>query len=283
MRFIKYFGTFSNTFLILLSIILVILIGFIRHITGPELALSLFYLLPIAVVSWNIGRWAGIFISFASALSWLAADLTLLNRFSSVIIPFMNQTFRLIVFITIACTVFELKNALENQKRLARTDPLTNISNRLAFFELATIEINKARRYKRSISMLYIDIDNFKIINDTYGHHKGDTLLSAVAETIRQHIRVIDIVARFGGDEFGVLMSRTGADASYSVAVKLNKQLLYLAENKGWPVTFSMGLVTYERVPVSVNEMIIKADTLMYSSKKKGKNRIERAVITNEL
>jgi diguanylate cyclase (GGDEF)-like protein len=282
MKFVKYISAFSNTFLILLSLIMVILIGFIRYMTGPEFAFSLFYLFPIIIVSWNLGRWAGIFISFSSALSWLAADLTMLNKFSNAMVPYINETFRLIVFITIVNIVFELKCALENHKKLARTDPLTDISNRLGFYELATMEINKARRYKRSISMMYIDIDDFKIVNDTYGHHKGDALLCAVAKTIRQHIRVIDIVTRFGGDEFGVLLSETGAESAAQVVKKLKKKVLEHVRDNGCPVTLSIGVATFISPPVRIDEMIDAADSQMYLAKQNGKNRTRYKIIAEE-
>jgi len=121
-----YDNKYLNPFLIILSFILSIMIGVIRFLTGPELALSLFYLFPIALVTWNVGRGAGIIISITSALSWLMADLMMLNSFSNIMIPFLNETFRLIVFLIITYIIFELKNALEKHKALAGTDPLTS-------------------------------------------------------------------------------------------------------------------------------------------------------------
>jgi len=258
------------------------MIGVIRFLTGPELALSLFYIFPIALVTWNAGRGAGIIISITSALSWLMADLMMLNSFSNIIIPFLNETFRLIVFLIITYIIFELKNALENHKELARTDPLTSVANRRAFFELANAELNKARRYRHPISVVYMDIDNFKKINDSLGHHIGDRLLRSVAKMIKQNIRVIDIIARFGGDEFGIFLSETGAEAAGLVASKLKIKLLGLMQGNGWSVTFSMGVVTFEIFPDSVDEMIKIADSQMYAAKKKGKNRIQYKIVTDD-
>ena len=264
----------------MLSILLVILISIIRYATGPEFALSLFYIFPITLAAWHIGRWAGNLLSVMSAILWLVADLRFSNRFSSIAVPFINESFRLIVFLIIANMVFELKRSLDNQKKLARTDSLTDISNRRAFFEFAGMEINKARRYNRPISMLYLDIDNFKSVNDNWGHDAGDLILCEVAQLIKEHMRVIDIVARFGGDEFGILMSRTEARAAYSVAVKLKERLMSLAEKSLWPVTFSMGLVTYETVPESVDDILKTADALLLRAKVNGKDRIEHEIIS---
>lgn len=268
---------FSSFIFLISGFVLAISIGAIRYLTGPELALSLFYLIPISLTTWKVGRGAGIFISFTSAVSWLLADLLMLHEFSNPIIPFLNETFRLIVFLIITYTLFGLKTLLESQKALARTDPLTGIANRRAFFELAQIELQKARRFKHPISILYLDLDNFKNINDRFGHHTGDSLLCLVAESIKKSIREIDKIARFGGDEFVIMLSET--KSSYSVAVKIQKKLLKAVKNKKWPVTFSIGAATFKRPPGSVDELIKKADSLMYSAKEKGKNLIQHEVI----
>jgi len=269
----------SSSCLIILAFIFALLVGAIRYLTGPELALSLFYLFPVILVTWKVGKWAGIFISVTSAVSWLAADLMMLNTFSNAAIPYMNETFRLIVFLIITHITFELKKSLESQKALARTDFLTKIANRLSFFELANLELSKSTRFGYPLTVLYIDLDDFKNFNDHFGHKAGDLLLRAVAEKIRKNIREIDIFARFGGDEFFLLLSETGVESAHTVANKLQNKLLDLVHKNSWPVTFSTGMVTYERSPGSVDEMVEKADTLMYSAKKKGKNMIQHEVI----
>ena len=273
----------SKSIFISFGIFLVLVIGVIRYLTGPELALSLFFLFPIALVTWQVGRWAGILISIASTLSWLVADLLMLGSFSNAFIPYLNETFRLIVFLIIALTIFELRTALENQRELAGTDPLTSVANRRAFYDLANMELNKARRYQTPISVLYMDIDNFKQINDHFGHPTGDKLLGAVARTIKNNIRAIDIVARLGGDEFGILLAETGAESAALVARKLKKKLLELMQDNGWSVTLSVGAVTFEILPDSVDEMINTADSQMYNAKKNGKNRIQyKIIVENE-
>ena len=274
---------YSKSIFISFGIFLVLVIGVIRYLTGPELALSLFFLFPIALVTWQVGRWAGILISIASTLSWLVADLLMLGSFSNAFIPYLNETFRLIVFLIIALTIFELRTALENQRELAGTDPLTSVANRRAFYDLANMELNKARRYQTPISVLYMDIDNFKQINDHFGHPTGDKLLGAVARTIKNNIRAIDIVARLGGDEFGILLAETGAESAALVARKLKKKLLELMQDNGWSVTLSVGAVTFEILPDSVDEMINTADSQMYNAKKNGKNRIQyKIIVENE-
>lgn len=267
-------------FLLAISCLLAaVLVGVIRFLTGPEFALSLFYVLPIALATWYAGRWVGIMVSLASAVSWLIADLSMLSAFSSTLIPYLNETFRLIVFLIITLILTKLKKALDNHKALSRTDPLTAIPNRRAFYDLAEMELNKARRYQKPLSVLYVDIDNFKQINDRLGHHAGDSLLCCAAKMIKSNIRAIDIIARFGGDEFVILLAETGTESVALVARKLRDKLLQLMQNKNWPVTFSIGAVTFESPPDSVERLIIAADRQMYNAKNNGKNRIHYKVI----
>jgi diguanylate cyclase (GGDEF)-like protein len=126
---------------------------------------------------------------------------------------------------------------------------------------------------------MYIDVDDFKQINDHFGHHTGDRLLLTVVETIKRHVRAIDIIARFGGDEFVVLLVKTGEKSAALVAQKLQKQLLGIMQNNQWHVTFSIGLATYHSAPGSVDETIKAADELMYHAKHNGKNNIRQAVL----
>jgi len=273
----------SKSILVIFGLFLVGVIGVIRYLTGPELALSLFYLFPIAFVTWHVGRWAGILMSAASTGSWLAADLMMLSSFSSSIIPYLNETFRLIVFLIVTDIINRLRISIDDHKEIARTDHLTGIANRRAFFDLADLELHKARRYETPISVLYLDIDNFKHINDHFGHHIGDRVLRSVARTIKNEIRAIDVTARFGGDEFGILLSETGAESAALVAGKIETKLKQLVHHYGWPVTFSTGVVTFEVLPSSVDEMIEAADSQMYLAKRHGKNRMRhKTIATNE-
>jgi diguanylate cyclase (GGDEF)-like protein len=279
MNALSDFKKYSKVLLVVICFAVALAIGVFRYLTGPEWALSVFYLFPIILATWRAGMGAGILISFTSAISWLVADLMMVNVFSNPIIPYLNETFRLLVFIVTTIIIYKLKTALENQKELAGTDPLTSVLNRRAFYDLATLELNKARRYHTPISFLYLDIDNFKKINDSFGHPIGDKLLRSVASKIENNIRAIDLIVRFGGDEFGILLAETGAESAAQVAAKLKNKLLELVRDNGWPVTFSIGLATYINPPDSIDEMIDVADAQLYLAKQNGKNRTRYKVI----
>lgn len=115
-----------------------------------------------------------------------------------------------------------------------------------------------------------------------FGHPTGDRLLTTVVDTIKHNLRGIDIVARFGGDEFVILLVKTGEESAAGVARKLQKQLLDIMRENHWQATFSIGLATYHSVPDSVDESINAADQLMYQVKRNGKNNIRHAVIKAE-
>jgi diguanylate cyclase (GGDEF)-like protein len=212
----------------------------------------------------------------------LIADLMMGNVFSNAIIPYLNETLRLFVFLVITCIIHKLKTALEYQKEIAGTDPLTSVANRRAFYDLANLQLNKARRYTTPISFIYLDIDNFKKINDNFGHQVGDKLLRLVADTIENNIRAIDLIVRFGGDEFGILLAETDAESATRVVGKLKKKLLELVRDNGWSVTFSIGVATFLSPPGSIDEIIDAADAQMYFAKQNGKNRTRYKVISDE-
>ncbi len=274
MDIMKYFGRQPKSFLMILAVCLCIALGVIDHFTGYELSFSIFYLLPVFLVAWFVGRRPAIFISILSAVIWLLADLTAGQTYSHYAIPLWNSITRLGFFLMAAYFLTAIKKLLDHVTELSRRDPLTGIANGRYFSELAANEINRASRFNRPLTLTYMDIDNFKQINDSLGHSTGDDLLHLVAETIRKNVRSIDIIARLGGDEFAILLPETGYEQSGIVIEKIQQQLLDAVRQKRWPVTFSFGAVTCNKPLCKVDEFIKAADNLMYSVKNSGKNMI---------
>jgi two-component system, NtrC family, sensor kinase len=168
----------------------------------------------------------------------------------------------------------KINTTMAKLEQLSRTDDLTGIMNRRAFTEFCMTEIGRARRFENPFSVAYIDLDNFKVVNDKFGHSTGDELLCSVAETIQKNIREIDLFARLGGDEFMLLLVKSDSEASLEVVKKLQNMLMDVMNKNGWPVTFSIGLVTYNLPPDEVEEIIRNTDELMYAAKQSGKNTI---------
>jgi len=168
----------------------------------------------------------------------------------------------------------KLKEALTRERSAARVDFLTGILNRRGFYEIAGSESQRSRRYKRPLSLVYVDLDNFKGVNDSMGHDAGDELLTEVAAVIHSEVRGTDTVGRLGGDEFAVLLPETDQEQGRIVVDKVQKQLLEAMQQKNWPVTFSIGLISFQTPPESIDEMVRGADKVMYSVKLKGKNSV---------
>lgn len=278
MKVIEYFSKQSKSFIVVVGFLLVVFIGIVDYLTGAEISLSIFYLLPISLVAWFTGKWRGFVVSVASGVTWLAADLATGHIYSHPVIPYWNMTVRLGFFLIVTFTLHKLKIALVLERALARTDSLTGIANGRTFDELANSEINRARRYRHPFTLAYIDLDNFKTVNDHFGHTTGDTLLQLVAKIIQDNLRAVDIVARLGGDEFAILLPETEHEPGQVVIRRIQKNLLDIMQKNGWPVTFSIGMVTFISPLSTVDEMIKMADDLMYSVKSSGKNELKHEV-----
>ncbi len=279
MRIADYFGRQTRIPLIVLCLLLVIVVGIIDYFLGENVSAALFYLLPISLASWFIGKRAGIFMSFASAGTWVIADIMARQAYLHPIIHSWNTLMSLGLFWIVSYTLSALKASLEHEKSMARTDPLTGMINRRYFNELADKEIRRSKRFKHPFAVAYIDIDNFKGVNDRFGHDEGDKLLLSTAEVMHSHIRETDIAARLGGDEFIVLLPETEHESARIFFTKMHEYLIGMAQQRRWPVTFSIGVITFVTPPGSVDDMIKSADALMYTGKHRGKDMIRFEVL----
>lgn len=262
-----------------LALIGLALIGFFDYFTGPDYSFSIFYLVVVVASAWYQGRKSALLLSVAGTVIWFAAAIASREYADDYPLSiFWNDLVELTHFLFAVFVISTLKALLDASEKTSRIDPLTGIANRRLFYEVANAEIARAHRTSEPFTVMYIDVDNFKTVNDTQGHDEGDMLLIAVASTIRHQIREIDTVARLGGDEFSVLLPATAKDAADVVSRKLKCELADAVETR-WPVTFSVGMVTYITGPESVAHMIRQADQVMYEAKKSGKNQLRSIVM----
>lgn len=275
------FNGLSRPAVITVALLLVAIVGLFDGVTGPDYSFSAFYLVPVVMTAWYAGRSSAILIAVIGAAAWLAADIAGKEYLGNSLALLWNDFMELSLFLFAAYVISALKERLDCEEEFARTDHLTGIANRRRFGELADDEIRRSRRYHDSFTVIYLDIDNFKTVNDTLGHSEGDRLLRQVAATIAMNIRESDTVARLGGDEFGLLLPVTDSEAAVTVATKMYASLKANVEEV-WPVTFSMGMVTYCTAPASTNEMIRIADQLMYEIKNSGKDALRHLVVPGE-
>jgi len=254
------------------SAFLVAVIALFDWVTGEDVSVSFFYTIPILLVTWLYGRTPGLALNGLCAtirlllvIRWQGPDL--LRKPELYWNMFVEGAF----FITLTLIAAALRNLHDRQSLLARTDPLTGVANRRAFYERAELELSRSRRLMEAVTVAYIDLDDFKRVNDELGHDAGDDLLAAVAATFVRRVRSTDLVARLGGDEFALLLSATGAEAARSLLTELHATLAAELARQPLPVGLSVGVVTFLRPPASADEMLRRVDELMYMVKKDGK------------
>jgi diguanylate cyclase (GGDEF)-like protein len=260
-----------NFFLILPVLAIIAAIDFY---TGYDIDVTVFYLLPVLFVAWNYRYLQVILISAFCALLTIFLDVLGGKFFMHPAIPFWNGFVLFLTFATAGFFLTRLQQAAEKERLWARTDYLTGLYNRMGFFEEFRGEITRAARSNKPFSLVYIDLDNFKTVNDRFGHDKGDEVLKMISSGIKKNVRPYDKVARMGGDEFLILFPETGACDVDSIVKQIKLSFEELAVIEDVRVTISAGVMTFEKTPDSLDEAIAVTDTLMYEAKKNGKNAL---------
>jgi diguanylate cyclase (GGDEF)-like protein len=256
------------------SLALVALIAAFDYCTGPQFSFNLFYLAPVVVCAWWGGFSHGILLALAGSVACGVVD-SLESPMLSPVAVMWNGITR---FGTLALTcslVSRLHASMVRERRLARTDSLTGAANARTFYETAAQEAERARRTGRPLTMAYLDLDDFKQLNDRLGHAAGDAALVHAVAAVRGQLRCADLLARLGGDEFALLLPDTDADGAVALLRRIQALLGQEMHRKALPVTFSIGAITFGRPSTDVDLMIRRIDALMYQAKVRGKGRIE--------
>lgn len=262
------------------ALLLTVLLGLLDYRTGLEISFALIYLLPIALATWYGGEREGTAVAVAATITWLLAAGLAGESFPNAGVALWNVLTRLGPFLVVSILLSRLKAALEREKAVSRADFLTGALNGRAFHEAVTSEGLRLQRHGHPFTLAYIDLDNFKHINDHYGHSVGDSVLQTAAQVMDERLRGSDVVARLGGDEFGILLPETDREAAEFVIGKINEHLLDAMRDQGWPVTFSVGVVTFKDAAPQVDDMLRCADMLMYSVKSGEKNAVRYGLYT---
>jgi diguanylate cyclase (GGDEF)-like protein len=254
---------------------------------GLFLPIASSYLVPILIAGALIGGLAPYPFSIAASLAVLAVWLfgrnsvpaeayagSLLFGWVFVLAEAFILNITAFTLITLSRQANEIQSALEDHTErltaLAHTDPLTGLANRRQLIDLMQREFNRARRYRRPLGLLYLDLDGFKAINDRFGHMFGDEILRNVATTLRAVLRSTDLLARIGGDEFAVLLPETPMAGVENVAAKLHRALASYSQRLGpavTPLTFCVGASQLSENDASIDDLLTRADNALLEAK----------------
>lgn len=278
MRLMTYLATLGKATILVLAFMLIAVLGLLDYATGTELASSLFYLLPVGLVAWFVGRKAGVVISVASAAVWFFANILGGEVFSSPLIGVWNTMVRLTFFLLGVFLLVGLRDVINREAKLARIDFLTGAANTRSFYEALQQEMRLVERYSQPFSVAYVDLDNFKALNDKLGHSAGDDMLLQVAQTLQSAVRKSDVVGRLGGDEFAVLFPKAGREEVQRAVEKIQALLSQVMHDSHWPVSTSIGVLICTSPTQDLDAVIRQADRLMYAVKRDGGNAVRYEV-----
>ena len=256
------------------AVIGALIVGIVDYVTGHEVSLAVFYLGPISVAAWYADRRSGIAIAVLSCLCWYVAEQIGGAVYSHPLIPVWNALVRLGSYLIIALLIDALRRRLELESRLSRTDALTGVLNGRAFAEHLEYNLAAARRHGRPFTLAFVDLDDFKRVNDAYGHGEGNRVLCAAARTLSESLRETDKIARLGGDEFALLLPDTDAAGASAAIAHAHERLGHVLRAGARSVTCSVGAVTFHERQLGAEQAMNAADALMYAVKGQGKNAV---------
>jgi diguanylate cyclase (GGDEF)-like protein len=248
------------------------------RITGArDIPVADFLLIPVAGIGWLVRDRAFAYIAAACTAAVTVVIAVAGQATAPLVAALAAAGVRFALYLVVLALLGGIRQMQLAREQEARTDYLTGALNARAFEEAASAELERGRRYGLSLSLLYLDVDAFKAVNDTFGHREGDSVLAELSHVMRGAVRTNDLVARLGGDEFAVLMPEANRFSALAVARRVRVEVGRVITPDGRPVRCSMGIASYTGSPASVDALIHDADTLMYSAKEQGKDRIESA------
>lgn len=250
------------------------LVGAMDALVGFEVSLFVLHIIPVLFVTWFTSyRWGVFFTVLMTGFTGMTMTY-LAPPVAHPLYRYLDLGSDFIATLLLIYMQSQLRNSYEFITRQARSDALTGCLNKRGFVEQLDAEIERSRRYRHAFSIVYLDCDNFKTVNDTLGHHVGDQLLAAIGRVAGAQLRAVDAVGRLGGDEFAVLLRETDDDAALRAAEYMKEALDAEMRQHTWPVGFSVGIASFGTPPENAAKALELADALMYEVKRCGKDGI---------
>ncbi len=259
----------------------VALIGVVYWIntrTAPEFRLGILYLIPVLLVAWHDGLVWGILFALGTTLLRYVTGIDQMPAGTPLVARAVNEAGYLAVVSLAIAGLSQLRRTQAQLEDIATRDSLTSVLNARAFTDELGQELGRNRRYGRPLALIYLDLDDFKRVNDAHGHATGDAVLRLVADAMRSAVRQSDLVGRLGGDEFAVLMPETDGTVAHAAATRLVTGIRTVF--RGTPsVTASIGVVSCAGTEAGSEELLRKADQAMYEAKRAGKDRVVQVAL----
>ena len=265
-----------------LAVLGIALAGAVDFVTGYEVRTYPLYFLPIAYGALRLPRRISPILAVLSATVWFLSNRLAGASYTSPYIASFNFASQTLAFGLVGFLIAELRVRLALEASMSRQDALTGLPNTRGFLEQARLLLAVARRAGTPVTFAYLDLDNFKAVNDQHGHLEGDRVLTTAAAVLQRHCRTSDAVGRLGGDEFVMLLVDSGPDAAYSSLARIRELMVSSMRANGWPVTVSVGAACYVRAPATLEAALHGADELMYAAKRDGKNRVHVQVLESQ-
>ncbi|MEX2534700.1 MAG: GGDEF domain-containing protein [Trueperaceae bacterium] len=264
----------TNPLVLLSAILLVPLVALLDFLSGPDLGFSLFYLVPIVIVARIGSRLSAWFAAIVGTLAWMVIDVLTTPGYTGVLIPLWNTLTRFAFFTLALVAVRRNHEQLQSARVMALSDPLTGLPNREYLLIMLNAASARLERYGAPLTLAYLDVDDFKRVNDQHGHMAGDRLLQRIAGVLLDEVRDTDTVARVGGDEFLILLPDADILAVRAVLERVHQALKAITDRDSTRVTFSIGACMFQRPFESVEAMLRESDERMYRVKHSGKDSI---------
>ncbi|MER7008115.1 GGDEF domain-containing protein [Dactylosporangium sp. NPDC000555] len=276
---IHWLSTLRPVYVVGLAVGLFAVIAFADFTTGPAISLTVAYQLPVFVTAAASRRLSVLTAALSSGVCTTMQALLRTEPYPAGVLAW-NLLARFLVLWLVASLVSALATRFVAERHLSRNDFLTGLPNARALHEQTGRELARMRRSRSALTAAFIDVDNFKAVNDTHGHARGDELLAAVGRTLAAAVRAQDTVARVGGDEFAVLLPGADREEALDRLGALHRELHAATRDFTPAVAFSIGAVTFTDPPPSSTEVLELPDRLMYLVKLGGKGMVRAETAT---